>query len=82
MVGIVKSGEKATGIYSQYWPLYIDTYANLLYKVGEVTEALKWQELAVTKGRELGIDKGDFNTIQENFEKMKKGVPTWPTYTK
>jgi thioredoxin-related protein len=82
MTGVVRRGEKATGVYMQYWPLYIDTYANLLYKVGEMTEALKWQELAVIKGKELGIDKGDFNSIQKNLEKMKKGEPTWPEETK
>ena len=78
MAGVERRGEKATGVYTQYWPLYIDTYANLLYKMGETTEALKWQELAVTKSRELDLGKGDIEDIQENFEKMKKGEPTWP----
>jgi thioredoxin-related protein len=82
MSGVVRRGEKATGVYTQYWPLYIDTYANLLYKVGQTPEALKWQQLAVTKSRELGLSKGDIEAIQDNFEKMKKGEPTWPTDTK
>jgi thioredoxin-related protein len=82
MTGVVRRGEKATGVYTQYWPLYIDTYANLLYKVGEISEAIKWQELAVTKSREFGTDKSDANAIQENLEKMKKGQPTWPEDTK
>jgi thioredoxin-related protein len=82
MSGVVRRGEKATGVYTQYWPSYIDTYANLLYRVGETTEALKWQELAVTKSRELDLDKGDVENIEENLEKMKKGEPTWPTDTK
>jgi hypothetical protein len=60
----------------------MDTYANLLYKVGETAEALKWQELAVAKGKERGIDKGTLKTIEENLEMMKKGEPTWPTDTK
>ena len=77
MEGVVRRGEKVTD-YIQYWPLYIDTYANLLYKVGETPAALKWQELAVTKGRELAINKSDFKIIEENLEKMKKGEPTWP----
>ncbi|AEW01018.1 hypothetical protein A4D02_13760 [Niastella koreensis] len=79
MAGVVKRSEKASGDYVKYRPYYIDTYANLLYKVGETAEALKWQELAVTQGRELDIDKDDFESIQENFVKMKKGEPTWPT---
>lgn len=82
MTGVVRRGEKATGVYTEYWPLYIDTYANLLYKVGESLEALKWQELAVTKSKELGLGKGDIKTIEENLELMKKGQPTWPTDAK
>jgi thioredoxin-related protein len=82
MAGVVRRGEKQTDYYLKYWPLYIDTYANLLYKVGETNEALKWQELAVTKSRDLDIGKGDKEDIQENLEKMKKGEPTWPTETK
>jgi thioredoxin-related protein len=82
MTGVVRRGEKATGFYTEYWPYYMDTYANLLYKVGETAEALKWQELAVAKGKERGIDKGTLKTIEENLEMMKKGEPTWPTDTK
>lgn len=77
MGGIVRRGEKATGIYIQYWPYYIDTYANLYYKVGATTEALKWEELAVAKARELKVDKSIQEGIQENYNKMKKGTPTW-----
>lgn len=82
MAGVVRRGEKATGVYTEYWPLYIDTYSNLLYKAGETQEAIRWQELAVTKSKELKIDKGDIKAIEENLEKMKKGEPTWPTDTK
>jgi thioredoxin-related protein len=82
MAGVMRRGEKQTDYYIKYWPLYIDTYANLLYKVGETQEALKWQELAVTKSRELELGKSDIKDIHENFEKMKKGEPTWPTDSK
>ena len=82
MAGVMRRGEKQTDYYIKYWPLYIDTYANLLYKVGETQEALKWQELAVIKSQELKLDKGDIEDLQENLEKMKKGEPTWPTDTK
>ncbi|OQP67816.1 thioredoxin family protein [Niastella populi] len=82
MTGIVRRGENATGFYTEYWPYYMDTYANLLYKVGETAEALKWQELAVAKGKERGIDNGTLKTIEENLELMKKGEPTWPTEAK
>ena len=79
MAGVMRRGERATGEYTQFWPYYIDTYANLLYKVGETPQALIWQEMAIAKGRELGLDKGILKSIERNLEKMKKGEPTWPT---
>jgi thioredoxin-related protein len=79
MAGVVRRGEKQTDYYLEYWPTYIDTYANLLYKVGETKEALKWQEMAVIKCRELKVHRDE---ILENYEKMKKGEPTWPLDTK
>jgi thioredoxin-related protein len=82
MEGVARRGEKATGYHTQYWPYYMDTYANLLYKVGQTPEAVRWQELAVTKGKELGIDKDVLKVIEENLELMKKGEPTWSTNTK
>lgn len=50
---------------------YIDTYANLLYKLGRKEEALKFEEKAV----EITPKNNDMKT---NLEKMKKGEPTWP----
>jgi thioredoxin-related protein len=82
MAGVVRRGEKATGPYTEYGPLYIDTYANLLYKVGETTEAIKWQELALTESKKLSLSKGDIKAIEENLGKMRKGEPTWPEDTK
>jgi len=82
MAGVVRRGEKQTDSYLKYWPLYLDTYANLFYKTGNTAEALKWQEMAVAKAKELDISKGDKKDLEENLEKMKKGEPTWPTETK
>jgi hypothetical protein len=45
---------------------------NLLYKVGKTTAARIWQELEVTKDKELAIDKSNIKTIDENLQKMKK----------
>jgi hypothetical protein len=49
----------------------LDTYANLLYKTGNVKEAIEWEEKAL---------KMDPNSEWKNsaLEKMKKGEPTWP----
>jgi len=49
----------------------MDTYANLLYKFGNKSEALKWQEKAFAADPDNG-------EIKDNFEKMKRGEPTWP----
>lgn len=48
----------------------IDTYANLLYKYGNVERAIFWQEKAVKMG---GFDKN----MQEALGKMKKGEATY-----
>lgn len=52
-------------------PNNMDTYANLLYKLGRKEEALQWQQKAVT---------ADPNNkdIQTAYEKMQKGEITWP----
>lgn len=49
----------------------LDTYANLLYKLGDVDEAITWQQKAVD------ADPGNAD-IKDNYEKMKKGQATWP----
>ncbi|MEO3402811.1 thioredoxin fold domain-containing protein [Mucilaginibacter sp. CAU 1740] len=50
----------------------LDTYANLLYRLGYKDESLEWEAKAV-KADPLRKE------IGENFEKMKRGEPTWPT---
>jgi len=49
----------------------MDTYANLLYKLGMKDDALMWEKNA----EKLSPD--DKN-IQANLSKMKKNEPTWP----
>lgn len=55
-------------------PGYMDTYANLLYKIGKSKEALKWevkaQQIAVKGGA-----KKDWG--QDVIDKIKKGEKTW-----
>lgn len=51
-------------------PNFMDTYANLLYKLGRKEEAISWQEKAV------GLAK-DKKQLQETLDKMKKGEKTW-----
>ncbi len=53
-------------------PMYIDTYANLLYKMGKKKEAIQWQEKAIALVPATGREQ-----YTETLEKMKKGEKTW-----
>lgn len=61
---VVMAGQK------QQNPEFIDTYANLLYKVGDIRLAL------VAEERALQYSSGD-KGIRENYDRMKKGLKTW-----
>jgi len=56
---------------------YMDTYANLLYKLGKTKEALEWQERALQLAIQMRRE-SDIKNNGERWEKMKKGKPTWP----
>jgi len=49
---------------------YFDTYANLLYKTGNVRKAIEWEEKAVA----LRPNEKEFKDV---LEKMKSGEKTW-----
>ena len=53
-------------------PMLIDTYANLLHKLGRTKEAIEWQEKALAK-----VDADSKAEYQATLDKMKKGEPTW-----
>jgi thiol-disulfide isomerase/thioredoxin len=53
-------------------PMYMDTYANILYKMGRTKEAIEWEEKAV--GLAGASEKKDY---EETLSKMKKGEKTW-----
>lgn len=52
-------------------PVYIDTYAHLLYRLGKRKEAIEWQQKVVdmVKGKIHGV-----NIYEPELEKMKKGI--------
>ena len=55
-------------------PGYIDTYANLLYKLGRIKEALEWE----TKAQDIAIKQGaDKGWGQDVIDKINKGEKTW-----
>jgi len=62
---------------------FMDTRANLLYKMGRREEAIATEEAALKEDRRNaqneGKEKGDFSDgFTATIEKMKKGEPTWP----
>jgi thioredoxin-related protein len=67
---------------------YLDTKANLLYKMGKVKEAIACEEDAMAIGlendRKVGINEGGylFKEYRATVEKMKKGEPTWSVVEK
>jgi thioredoxin-related protein len=65
---------KGMAIYS--WHPFLDTYANLLYKVGRKEEALQWERKAlvlVTKEQQEGY----VSEYSKTIAKMERGEPTW-----
>ncbi|TDE17118.1 hypothetical protein [Dyadobacter psychrotolerans] len=52
-------------------PAYIDTYAQLLYKLGRKEEAIEWQTKAVEAQKVTGTPHASFETT---LEKMKEGT--------
>lgn len=67
---------------------YLDTYANLLYKVGRQNEAVEVQTKAVEileltiqeKGMKEYLE-SDLLELNKVLNLMRKGIPTWPLQT-
>ena len=53
-------------------PAFMDTYANILYKMGKKDDAIAWEEKAVSM-----VSEGEKSTYQQTLDKMKKGEKTW-----
>ena len=54
--------------------MFMDTYANLLYKKGQKQEAIEWEEKALVAAK---ADKADLAPYEESLQKMKSGEKTW-----
>jgi predicted Zn-dependent protease len=53
-------------------PTFMDTYANLLYKLGRKTEAIAMETDAMNL-----TEPSDRPSYQETLDKMKSGAKTW-----
>lgn len=54
-------------------PAYIDTYANILYRLGRTQEAIEWE----TKAMALVNNEQEKKSFQQTIDKMKAGQKTW-----
>lgn len=57
--------------------IYVDTYANILYKLGKRDEALTWETKAIETSIKNNGDPSDLNDFKTNLAKMQQGQPTW-----
>jgi thioredoxin-related protein len=84
--GVARRGEKLTSDYVAHWDMYVDTYANLLHKAGRTSEAIRWEEFAMSKLKENVKDAKEvenyWRMYEESLDKMRAGQPTWPIDTK
>ena len=53
-------------------PQFMDTYANILYKMGKKDDAIAWEEKAIKLS-----DEATRTSLQPTLDKMKKGEKTW-----
>ncbi len=54
--------------------MFMDTYANLLYKKGDKEAAITWEQKALADAVAAKEDTGDY---EKTLEKMKSGTKTW-----
>ncbi len=75
----IKWAEIIKNQYPEY-PDVIDTYANLLYKVGRKSEAIKWQTVAMNIEQESASKQNrEISSVyKETLHKMQQNIPTWP----
>ena len=52
--------------------MYMDTYANILYKMGKKDDAIAWEQKAIDMS-----DDATRASLQPTLDKMKKGEKTW-----
>jgi len=68
MKGVVERGDP-TGE-------FFDTYANLLYKIGEKKEAISWEEKALINAIQCNVPE-PIKDISKCLDKMRRGQSTW-----
>jgi len=56
---------------SALYGMALDTYANILYKLGRIDDAIAAQEKAI-------LVRPNDSSVVEALEKMRQGKPTWP----
>lgn len=61
-------------------PVDMDTYANVLYKIGRIEDAILWEEnaLKLEEQKSLQTNRKVNPVYSLTLEKMRKGEATWP----
>jgi len=57
-------------------PNHMDTYANILYKLGKTTKAIQMEKRVIDLATKRGLP--DLAVFQGVLAKMQAGQPTWP----
>jgi thioredoxin-related protein len=60
-------------------PHFLDTYANLLYKLGEKDNAILFENKALAAA--VKTQQKDIKSYEETLYKMTKGIKTWKSYS-
>jgi hypothetical protein len=55
----------------------LDTYANLLFKVGQTDEAIIWEKKAVEAAIKKPVSAGELQAFRATLDKMCRREPTW-----
>jgi thiol-disulfide isomerase/thioredoxin len=56
---------------------YLDTYANILYKIGKREEAIILEKIAISQSEKNNISPRDLGEFTNTLKKMEKGEKTW-----
>ena len=72
ILGRILKWSKKTLVY-EFAP-FTDTYAHVLYKIGNKEDAIKWEKEAIIINKTGRFSKPDNDTFQKELEKMEKGI--------
>lgn len=81
MEGVIRRTQNS---YPFFASAAMDTYANLLYKLGQVDSAIEWEKKAITLAKTVNTDwaREKIQKFDKIINLMKNNVPTWPPHNR